>query len=106
MARAFGIVFFSVLVVVQELLDLGLERFRLLGKLGRRRGVNESKKKGQAVDWILGVIAVIAFVIATATMWRMGNAEAQLTKKVDVSLRTALGALKADADENAALFKK
>ena len=49
---------------------------------------------------------MIAFVIATSTMWRMGNAEAQLTKKLEVSVRAALGALKVDADENAALLKR
>lgn len=58
------------------------------------------------MDWIIGVIAVIALVIATSTMWRMSNAQAQLTKKLDVSLRAALGALKVDADENAALLKR
>ena len=66
----------------------------------------EAIKQGHEVDWIIGVIAVIAFVIATSTMWRMGNAEAQLTKKLEVSVRAALGALKVDADENAALLKR
>ena len=66
----------------------------------------EAMDWGHDVDWIIGVIAVIAFVVAASTMWRMGNAQAQLTKKLDVSLRAALGALKADADENAALLKR
>ncbi len=75
-------------------------------RLGRRRAGPGAINRGHAVDWIIGVIAVIALVIATSTMWRMSNAQAQLTKKLDVSLRAALGALKVDADENAALLKR
>ena len=58
------------------------------------------------MDWIVGVIATIAFVIATTALFRIGNIPAEIQRKVEISLKAAIGMLRADAEENAKLLKQ
>ena len=58
------------------------------------------------MDWIVGVIATIAFVIATTALFRTNNIPAEVLRKVEIALKAAIGMLKADAEENAKLLKQ
>ncbi len=58
------------------------------------------------MDWIVGAIASIAFVIATTALFRTTNIPAEILRKVEQQLKAAIGLLKADAEENAKLLKQ
>ena len=58
------------------------------------------------MDWIVGAIASIAFVIATTAMFRVTNIPAEILRKVEAALKAAIAKLTADADENAKLLKQ
>ena len=58
------------------------------------------------MDWIVGAIASIAFVIGTTALFRLNNIHVEILRKVEITLKTAIGMLKADADENAKLLKQ
>ena len=58
------------------------------------------------MEWIIGAIASIAFVLATAALIRGNNIPAEILRKVEIQLKAAIGMLKADADENAQLLKQ
>jgi len=58
------------------------------------------------MDWIVGAIASIAFVIATTALYRISNIPAEILRKVETALKAAIGVLKADAEENAKLLKQ
>ncbi len=58
------------------------------------------------MDWIVGISAFIAVVVSVSALLRIGNMQTQIMKKFDLTLRSALGALKTDSDENAQLLKR
>lgn len=57
------------------------------------------------MDWIVGIASLIALVIATAALRRISQMQAEITRKFEMTLRSALGHLKTDAEENAKLIK-
>ena len=58
------------------------------------------------MDWILGGFSFVAVVIAISALRRITGMQAQISRKMEGTLRVALGRLKADADENAKLMKR
>ena len=58
------------------------------------------------MDWIVGAIASIAFVIGTTALYRTGNVYEAILEKVGMILKAAIGRLMIDADENAKLLKQ
>ncbi|MFQ5763810.1 MAG: hypothetical protein ACE5GT_02685 [Rhodospirillales bacterium] len=57
------------------------------------------------MDWIVGIASLVAMVIATAALRRISQMQAEISRKFEIALRSALGHLKADAEENAKLIK-
>lgn len=58
------------------------------------------------MDWIIGVFTFVAIVISVSALRRISNMQVQITRKFEMTLRSALGALKNNADENDKLLKK
>ncbi len=58
------------------------------------------------MDWVIGAAALIALVIAIGANRRISNMRNEVSRRIEVSLKSAIGILKADADENAQLLKR
>ncbi|NQU61174.1 MAG: hypothetical protein HQ512_08600 [Rhodospirillales bacterium] len=58
------------------------------------------------MDWIIGISSLIAMIIAISALSRISRMQSQISRKMEGTLRAALGTLKADANENAKLLKK
>ncbi len=58
------------------------------------------------MDWVIGAAALIALVIAIGANRRINNMRDEVSRRIEVSLKSAIGILKADADENAQLLKR
>ncbi|MDA1023611.1 MAG: hypothetical protein O2817_09760 [Proteobacteria bacterium] len=58
------------------------------------------------MDWIIGGFSFVALVIAINALGRISRMQAQISRKMEGTLRAALGSLKKDADENAKLMKR
>lgn len=58
------------------------------------------------MDWVIGAVALIALTIAIGANRRIRNMRDEVSRRIEVSLKAAIGVLKADADENAQLLKR
>ena len=58
------------------------------------------------MDWIIGGFSFVAVIIAISALRRISGMQAQISRKMEGTLRAALGRLKADAEENAKLLKR
>ena len=58
------------------------------------------------MEWVVGTFAIISIVIAVSALRKIGNMQAEISRKLEGNLRQALGALRANADENDKLLKK
>lgn len=58
------------------------------------------------MDWVIGAAALIALVIAIGANRRINKMRDEVSRRIEVSLKSAIGILKADADENAQLLKR
>ena len=80
-----------------------------LAGMSRAHRENKCKQGGyqeHAVDWVIGAAALIALVIAIGANRRISNMRDEGSRRIEVSLKSAIGILKADADENAQLLKR
>jgi len=55
---------------------------------------------------MIGSVAGIAFALAVGALYRTSNMQAEVVRKVDLMVRSALGVLKADSEENAQILKR
>ncbi len=74
------------------------------GRIGK---TNENREyQEHTVDWVIGAAALIALVIAIGANRRISNMRDEVSRRIEISLKSAIGILKADADENAQLLKR
>ena len=82
----------------------------IIGTMRRLRahgGTNENREyQEHAVDWVIGAAALIALVIAIGANRRISNMRDEVSRRIETSLKTAIGVLKADGEENAQLLKR
>ena len=58
------------------------------------------------MDWVIGAAALLALAIAIGANRRISNMRDEVSRRIEISLKSAIGILKADADENAQLLKR
>jgi len=58
------------------------------------------------MEWIIGAIASIAFVIATTALFRTNNIPGEILRKVEAALKAAIARMAADSEENAKLLRQ
>ncbi len=58
------------------------------------------------MDWVIGAAALFALVIAIGANRRISNMRDEVSRRIEASLKSAIGILTADADENAQLLKR